>query len=209
MKKTYRALDVDGTLSYCNVSFAFGKYLYSQGIISLWQALQATLLYALHKLGVLSLERLHGSIFRALFLGKKKVDIEKSADDFFLQMSESLFRKRLVEEVSDGLAKVVLLSSSPDFLIERVAQYVHADEWIATEYCTDGQGRFCSLARVVTGPFKAEIVRKERGQGYEVEAYSDSMLDLELLLEADRAVVVSPEKALARLADIKGWSVYE
>lgn len=211
MPLTYVAVDVDGTLTHSNVSFAFGRFLYRKGVISLFQAFMPALLYGLHRIGLLSIERLHKSIFKILFYRRASTVIEQAVDEFLASSSSFLIRERIKEELAllrKGGAHLALLSSSPDFLVKRVARILAIDEWHATEYVVDESGAFSSIRKVVTGSVKAQIateVKKE--QGALITAMTDSMCDLPLLEVADQVVAVFPDRKLELCARKRGWRI--
>jgi HAD superfamily phosphoserine phosphatase-like hydrolase len=211
VKTTFVALDVDGTLTMSNVSLAFGRFLYQQGRISWFQAWGAALTYAAHRLGLLSIRTLHRRIFTAVFLGKEQRQIEEDAEHFWDEQWQRLVRPSVLALLSTLQGQTIaLLSSSPDFLIKGAARRLGLSEWYATEYVAGADGRFLRLGRVVTGGEKAKIIQivKKKGDSA-IMAVTDSMLDLPLLDEADIAVVVSPERKLARLAKERGWRIIE
>ncbi len=209
----YIAVDVDGTLTTSNVSFAFGKFLYRQGMISLWQACVPIVCYAAHAVGLLSLEYLHRRIFRTLFYGRNKAQIERAVDTFLDLQGQQLLRRSISDELAlfrrQG-ARLALLSSSPDFLVEKLAKMLAIQEWAATEYIVDGQGLFSSIGQVVTGAVKADIVKvvKHRDGG-RIVAMTDSMVDIPLLEAADEVIAVYPDRRLRRTACKRGWRVVD
>ncbi len=207
---SYIAVDVDGTLTRSNISFAFGRYMYKEGLISFFDAMRSACSYFLHTIGLLSMQGLHSSIFCSLFSGQRAEEIKKAADRFFEENGKGLFRAAVAEEVlllqKEG-ARVVLLSSSPDFLVERVANYIGVEEWSATEYVVKDKV-FSKLGRIITGSEKAKIAADVYlREGLSITVFTDSMLDLPLIQIADRVVVVSPERKLLRLSKQKGWRV--
>ena len=209
----YVAVDVDGTLTHSNVSFAFGRFLYSKGAISFFQAFMSALYYGAHSIGLLSVDRLHRLIFRTLFLGRKKELMEAVVDEFFELYGEQLIREQIREEVlslRNHGAKIAILSSSPDFLVKGIARTLSIEEWYATEYVVDERGCFSSIGRVVTGSVKAQIVRDvKKRDGCSVMAMTDSMLDGPLLEEAESVVAVFPDRRLKRLAKKRGWRIVQ
>ena len=209
MKPLFVAFDVDGTLIRSNTSFAFGRFLYENGRITLWQALRAALRYAAHKMGFLSVQALHTGIFAILFLGEDKHQIDNDVVRFWNEKWDSLVRTSMLTELN-GLhgQRVALLSASPDFLIREVAKRLGLNEWYATEYVTDSEGRFQRLGRIVTGAVKAQIVREmKKNEGLAIMALTDSMQDAPLLEESTTVVAVFPERRLARLAKERGWRI--
>lgn len=209
MKPIFVAFDVDGTLTSSNISFAFGRFLYERGHISLWQALRSALRYAAHRLGLLSVETLHTSIFGILFLGTKKAKIEAEVVRFWDEQWETLVRPSILSELEVFRGqRIALLSASPDFLVSQIAQRLSLDEWYATEYVTDSEGRYSRIGRIMTGEMKASIAREvKKNTGLAIVALTDSMQDAPLLKEATTVVAVFPEKRLERLAKERGWRI--
>ena len=207
---TYVAVDVDWTLTHSNMSFSFGRYLYKQNVISLFDSFRLALIYAAHAWGFLSMERLHASVFQFLFAGKKSELIERLADQFFEQQEEGFFRGGVKQEISQLLKKgerVALLSSSPDFLVQRVARHIGVEEWYATEYVVE-KGIFTRLGKIVTGSEKAKIASHIRSiEGFSIMVFTDSALDLPLAQMADHVVAVCPDRKLLQISREKGWRV--
>jgi len=208
---TYVAVDVDGTLTNSNVSFAFGCFLYCKGVVSFFQVFMPALYYGAHSLGCISLECLHRFIFQMLFYGRKKDQIEQAVDEFLTLHGQQLIRDFIKEELTSLQqkgARLALLSSSPDFLVKKVARMLDIEEWVATEYEVDNKGTFSTIGRIVTGMVKAQIVRDVRKRdGLAIIAMTDSMLDIPLLEEADEVVVVFPDRKLKRHAKKRGWRI--
>lgn len=205
----YVAVDVDGTLTRSNLSFLFGNFLYKNGLISLSQAIRAIVLYALHLLGILSVESLHRAIFSSLFLGVKRGIYEEAADRFFAE-PKSFLRKDVVAEVEKlgrNGARLVLLSSSPDFLVQRMARHLNIEEWHGTEYCTGADGCFSNIGQVITGKDKAKLALRDKNEGTAILSFGDSMLDVPLFEVSNSVVVVCPKGKLAKMASKKGWRV--
>lgn len=211
MTGVYVAVDLDGTLTKSNVSFAFGRFLYAHGRISLIQTFLPAFLYLFHWLGLLSIERLHQLVFRALFLGKPRADIETDVAQFLDLHWSTLVRPSIQTELSQFVAQgahVALLSSSPDFLVRQVAKRLGIEDVQATEYIVDEKGHFAAIGQLVNGFMKAQIVQKvKKIEALEIVAITDSILDKPLLEEADVVIAVAPDRKLARLARLRGWRV--
>lgn len=110
--------------------------------------------------------------------------------------------------------RVVIVSASPEEVVEPLAHYLGVDHVIATRSRVDTRGRYTGeLAFYADGPGKAEAVRDLAGRwGLELRecfAYSDSASDLPLLEAVGRPVAVNPDKELRRRAEEGGWPVEE
>ncbi len=152
---------------------------------------------------------LHHESFRIVLKGKDRRALEAAADRFIVPFvrkwlhpvvwNECLVAKKRGEEIC-------LLSSSADFLVERVAKCLGFHRWAGTEYSIDKAGRLCDILSLITGPGKLKTA-KSWAEGSNVVAYSDSSDDLELLSWAGRAVAVQPDRALRKVAVKRGWSI--
>lgn len=207
---TYVAIDVDGTLTRRNLSFAFGLFMYRHGLLSLWKACGAVIVYLGHKIGVVSIEKLHQLLFALIFQGQEHQRIEDAANSFFRDCLPPLLRddvRREVLEWQERGSTLALLSSSPDFLVAGVAKALGILEWYATEYRCQS-GNFSTLGVVMTGAVKASIVRAVREKTHEqIVAMSDSIHDIAFLNEADCGIAVYPGFFLHRYAMKRGWRV--
>jgi HAD superfamily hydrolase (TIGR01490 family) len=137
--------------------------------------------------------------------------------------------RALVDEVSDRLAGevrpgvllllrrhlaagdfVVLLSASPQELVEAVAARVGAHRAIGTRagvvdgrYTGDLEGAFCY------GPGKLVRLREDLGPDalLGASAYADSVSDLPVLVACNDPVAVNPDRRLREVARRRGWPV--
>lgn len=208
--------DVDKTLAHCNVSFAFGRYLYKKKVFSFFKMLGLVFSYALHQIKVLPLQKLHEISFYFLFYKASKAEIEKLAQEFIDLEANTLIRKELELKLIELKAQnqiVWLQSSSPDFIIQPLAKKLGADEFFATKYESDESGRFTKILKIVDGHEKLNILEKylsDSGISAEnVTFYSDSMLDLPLLSRVGTPIAVFPEHRLKEIAKKNSWSIIE
>lgn len=108
--------------------------------------------------------------------------------------------------------KVFIVSASPEEVVAPLAQYLGADEAIATRAVLDDDGRYTGEVEFYCyGPEKAIIVeRAARRDGIDLEAsyaYSDSATDVPMLRAVGHAVAVNPDRELARIATAEGWDI--
>lgn len=202
-------LDVDKTLLRGNISFLFGKELRKERFFSLFQVLYALIGYGLHYCSILSQEKLHRLLFRALFLGESKEKLQMLFRKFFAQEREKLVREELLQKVcSKTESTLLLLSSSPDWIVEEVGRALSISLTKGSEYLIDSNGNFSALGSVMTGENKARFALEEAAKRKEpFEVYTDSVDDIPLLEAADIPIVVSPDRALFRYAQKKGWNI--
>jgi phosphoserine phosphatase len=204
-------IDLDGTLTYSNTSFLFGQYLYRKKKISFIKAFFCAFLYGLHLIHVQSVQRLHISLFRILFFRASKQMMMQQVQDFFSLYGDRIFRPSLMSLLSAfriSQVQLVLLSSSPDFIVSYVAKLLGNLDYHATVYEVDSEGLFSRVGLVMSGENKAKIALMYRKDGYTNEiAVSDSMQDYPLLKVVDEVVVVAPKGRLKRLAKEKNWRI--
>lgn len=108
--------------------------------------------------------------------------------------------------------RIVLITGGLDLVMQPLAEYLHADDLIAT-HITERDG---VLTGIVDGPavadeHKAVIVhdiakRHDIGlsQSY---AYGNSMGDARMMECVGHAVAINPDRRLLRLAEKRGWSI--
>lgn len=206
------AFDLDHTLLTCNSSFAFGCFLFQRGLCPWWNMVSLLSCYATHKVGLLSMSRLHRIIFALFFRGKSKQDFCCYAELFLdLSLNEILFfpvYQKLLDAQSAG-DTVVLFSSGPDFLVNAFARRLKIDRSLATTYAVNELGLFSEVTHIVSGKEKACALRDmaDSLSFKSSTAYSDSYLDVPFLAAASNAVVVRPDRSLRKLSLLRGWSI--
>jgi HAD superfamily hydrolase (TIGR01490 family) len=205
--------DLDGTLLKNNCSFAFSLYLYKKGIFSLSDQIYCLSFAFAYKMFNLSIERLHKAIFNKLFIKKSFELFEKEAAYFVKKYIPKMINPRILNEINaakDRGEEVLLLSSSPDFLVKPISQ-IFDISYMATKYQTDDSGRFNEISLLMSGKKKALIVRnlmhEESFESKNITAYSDHEDDLPLLEIAGKPIVVNPSLKLQRIAKEKKWQV--
>jgi HAD superfamily hydrolase (TIGR01490 family) len=107
--------------------------------------------------------------------------------------------------------KVYIVSATPSDIVEPLAKHLGADGAIATQAVVRG-GRYTGmLERYAFGPAKAaaiaELAEREALDLSHSWAYSDSVSDVPMLEAVGHPVAVNPERALLRIAQMRGWPV--
>jgi HAD superfamily hydrolase (TIGR01490 family) len=206
--------DLDKTLLASNSSYEFCKYLYHQRIISLTQLLYSLNYKVRHELFSLSLEDFHHKVFNKVLLGMPLDVLKKKVPGF---LETFLFSSLYLPTLSALFAAqkrggyTVILSNSPDFLVEPIAHFFQVDEWESTKYTVDKDKRLCKIAKLMEGRNKAAYLAELAGRFQiskeNITAYSDSYHDLPFLLEAGCPVAVNPDRKLLKVARLRNWSV--
>ncbi|KAF3361477.1 hypothetical protein PHSC3_001851 [Chlamydiales bacterium STE3] len=213
MNSKFSFFDLDHTLLKVNISFSFGKYLFQKGKFPRFQVLYCAAQYFRHKFLGLSLSALHEKIFQAYFVGKSVHEMAGFVEDFLnKELNHFLYLPAFLEMQKAILnhEQVILLSSSPDFLVAPIAKRFGIS-YHATEYKNDDKNHFSSVANVLSGEVKAEIVKKlaldQSIATKNITAYSDSYLDLPFLKMAGRPVAVNPDRALLKVCQQNSWPI--
>lgn len=206
------AFDLDHTLFNGNSSFRFGIYLYRQGVLSFRAMISLLGYYVWQKAGWISLMRLHEEVFKRHFKGFSVSFLEDYVQAFLDKYFDELIYVPGVDRLREAQLRgdhTVILSSSPQFLVRRIAERFGVDEWDSTHYAVDQENHLCSIERLMEGDDKATALQKialRFGIAREnVIAYSDSYLDLPFLEAAGVAIGVNPERKLRQICDQRQW----
>ena len=109
--------------------------------------------------------------------------------------------------------KLVLLTSSSNYISEKVAEDLSLDAWLCNRFEVDAAGKYTgkALGDLCYGQGKVIHARRyAQAQGIELNQcvfYTDSWSDLPVMLEVGEPVAVNPDPRLKREARRRGWSV--
>lgn len=204
--------DLDHTLVRGNSSFAFCLYLIFKREVSFFALFYALIWYIRHHYFGMSLAELHQRVFAKLLKGRSLKKIEQYIDTFVRQYLPKavnlsvLSHLRRAQHLGDF---TMILSNSPSFLVSKVASALGVDAWKATQYSVDDNLCLSHVDSVLQGEEKAacveEIIKTFKIEKKDITAYSDSYLDLPLLLTAGTPVVVGPDKKLKVFSQLHQW----
>lgn len=142
--------------------------------------------------------------------------LDLAEEAFDTVMRPALYRGAfdLVKANKTAGHRVVLLSGSPDFLLQKLARLLDADEVIGNRLqIKDGLATGKLLPPVVAGPEKARIIKEHaKKHGFDLDdcaAYSDSMSDVPMLSVVGRPAAVNPDFRLRALAKSQRWPVLD
>jgi HAD superfamily hydrolase (TIGR01490 family) len=208
------AFDLDHTLARSNTSYQFGSFLYNMRQFPFPTLINVLGSYCAHKSGFLSLQSLHSFIFKRLFLGRSKKNMRRFVDLFLQEFSTTLWNPALLQRLKEAQQEghfTIILSSSPDFIVQDIAEKLNVDRWYATPYHADEEQRFVRLGKILCGHEKAlrlayhmEELNVSQNSTY---AYSDSHLDLPFLNVAGNPHAVNPDRKLKQICQQKQWPV--
>lgn len=209
--------DLDKTVIAKASMVAFGKPFYKEGLLSrrtLLRALWGQLVYL--QIGA-SEDTLTKMRDRALALTRGWEQSRISAivrDTLEAVVEPIIFREaaELIEAHHRGGRKVFIVSASPEEIVAPLAQYLGADQAIASRARLDRHGRYTGeMEFYAYGPGKVDAMREiADAQGIDLAAsyaYSDSATDLPMLEAVGHPVVVNPDRDLARVAKQRGWEI--
>jgi phosphoserine phosphatase len=169
--------------------------------------------YARHKLGFLSINSLHQTAFQKIFRRVSIHALSKEVEHFLDKHFDSLCYipalNRLLSALEDH--SVILLSSSPDFLVGPIANRFGIAHWKGTEYLVDKQQKLCHIACLMDGEMKAkELISYAAQNGIfkkDITVYTDSILDLPCIEAAGNVIGVNPDRKLKRLCLKHPWEI--
>jgi putative phosphoserine phosphatase / 1-acylglycerol-3-phosphate O-acyltransferase len=204
MTKIAAFFDVDGTLLKENVSVTYIKTLFSEGRIGLGALLKTWFIKRLHKMNLLTVNRLSNLHFESL-----KGWTEKEAKKYSITYFKSDIKKKLFPEMIDIIKDhkkkghiVVLITNSPGILIENIKKYVNADKRISSNLeLKDGKytGTFTNFCY---GVKKFELFHEfVKGENIDLKKsyfYTDSFSDIKVIQSVGNPVAVNPDSKLKR-----------
>lgn len=207
--------DVDGTIIDGTCMTIYAKYLYKKKIIKL-----GFLLKYLSKMSYYVLLIRLGRFNESLAAKKALKDTSKrlpvnTARHLALECFEKKIKPKIIKEVANIIKKhakkghkIILISSSPKFVLEPLAKYLNIKHLYATDFvCKNNK------FKAVKKPYsfrkgKIEIIKKLNLNLKESYAYSDSMHDLPLLEMVKYPTVINPDRRLKKIALKRGWFIH-
>jgi phosphoserine phosphatase len=180
-----------------------------RGIVSVFTLPIALTHLFRYRFGKGGLAGLHQRLFHSILKGLKQSLLEKESDLFL--------KNHLLEMVSPSVAKQItkqssILSSSPNFLVSKIAAHFGVELFAGTEYDTDLDGNLKKIRSLVDGNEKLRIAqewcRKQNILPKDVCAWSDSVDDLPLLDWAGKVIAVRPTNKLKKIALKNKWQIW-
>jgi HAD superfamily hydrolase (TIGR01490 family) len=195
---------------------AFSRPLYREGLVTrrvLARGLWGQLLFVRFGAGASAIERLRRRTL-ALTRGWEQERVRRVIADTLQQVVAPITYKEAVDLIEEHRAagrRVYIVSAAPEEIVEPLARYLGAEGAIATQAAVSA-GRYTGqLLRYTYGPEKAATIRQIAGRDHldlsESWAYSDSATDLPMLETVGHPVAVNPDRALRRIAQMRGWPV--
>lgn len=115
------------------------------------------------------------------------------------------------ERAKENHHYTLLLSNSPDFVVEAIAVRLGFHEWLGTRYSLSGNEFDGNVLKLVEGQDKAvfvkDFIKKMTVSLAECFAYSDSYLDLSFLESVGNPCAVNPDRRLKHVAKERNWQI--
>jgi len=209
MKNQVHIFDLDRTFFKKNVSFSFYFYLLRRRCSLVRTLPLAVWAFCKFSLGLFNIQAFHGVIFSSVLKGWKRTDLEALADQFLTRYPKMVCPAllQILQKAQAGGHKTYLLSSSPEFLVSRIAAIFSFSTSAGTTYSVDKEDRLCEISLIITGSKKQEIANRWTQDPSPVVAYSDSIEDVKLLEWVGHPVVVRPDRALKKHALARHWTI--
>ncbi len=197
--------DLDNTLIKGNISFKFFFFLLLKKKISFFKLLYPLVKFFKYQLGLLSLIDMHDLIFKN-FLKNQNLDFFKRHVNVFLEgIINKIINEPVYHHLKHHLAKknhVILMSSSPDFLVKPIAKMLNIKNSFATSYLLDKTEEIIDVDYFLEGHLKAKFLDdhlKVNKLNYEmIIGFSDSIDDLPLLEKCNEVYLVNPNRKLMK-----------
>jgi HAD superfamily hydrolase (TIGR01490 family) len=213
--------DLDHTLLPLDSDHAFGEYLVGIGWADAAEHRRRNdAFYRDYLAGTLDVAA-YIEFATAAWRGRSAAELQAASDGFMRDIIGPAIRpaaRQLVERHRDAGDRLVLTTSTNDFITAPIARAFGIDTLLATELERDAAGRVTGRIRGQANLREGKVTRLDgwlAGQGLdassfgEIYCYSDSTNDLPLLERATRPVATNPGPALAQQARERGWPILE
>lgn len=207
--------DLDKTVIAKASIAAFGRPFYREGLISrrtVLRTLYAQLIFMHMGASEEKLVRMRDSVL-ALTRGWHQDHVSSIVEETLNEVVEPIIFREALELIEQHRAegrKVVIISASPSEIVEPLSNHLKADAAISSKALLDPDGRYTGKMQFYAyGPAKADAIRRMAAEEQidldKSFAYSDSATDVPMLEIVGHPVVVNPDRALARTAQLRGW----
>jgi HAD superfamily hydrolase (TIGR01490 family) len=208
--------DLDKTIIARSGPLAFGRSFFREGLItrsSLLKSMWAQFVFHLMGADEKKMDRLRAEAAK-LTQGWEQDKVRQVVAEVLEDVISPLIYGEALELIHDHRAAgrlIVIVSSSPEEIVEPLARMLHVDRYIATKAKVENGTYTGELEFYAYGSHKVEAVRalaEELDISLERSfAYSDSTTDLPMLESVGNPVVVNPDRDLRRIADERGWRI--
>ncbi|HTV12374.1 MAG TPA: HAD-IB family hydrolase [Acidimicrobiales bacterium] len=208
--------DLDKTVIAKASIMAFSRPFYREGLLTrrvLAQGLWGHLLFLRFGASSQAVERLRLRML-ALTEGWEQERVRRIVAETLIQVVGPITYKEALDLIAGHKAagrRVYIVSAAPEEIVVPLARYLGAEGAIATQAAVDA-GRYTGkLLSYTFGPEKAATIsRIAERDGIDLTeswAYSDSATDVPMLEIVGHPAAVNPDRALRRIAQMRGWPV--
>jgi HAD superfamily hydrolase (TIGR01490 family) len=209
--------DLDKTVIAKAAMSALRRPLYAEGLLnkrSIARAVFTHLVYLHLGASDQRLMRVRDSLLR-LTKGWRREQVLAIVEETIEEAVEPIIYQEALDLIEGHRAAgrlVVIVSASPEEIVQPLGRYLGVDTTIASRAAIDAEGRYTgAMAFYAYGPYKAQAMQEiaER-TGIDLAAsyaYSDSYTDVPMLEAVGHPVAVNPDRVLARLARDRSWEV--
>lgn len=210
-----RFFDVDHTITRGSTGRRFAEAAARARILKPRYLAMIPINYLQYRLGSGGLEYFQGDF--PFLQGLPRERFEELGREVFERKTRDSIRPQMVKLISRLRAegcRIVLATSSLDFIVGPIADYLGVDEVLASRLGFEGglcTGRLDG--KVLFGEAKRDAVlayaRERQFEASSCAFYSDSIHDLPLLLEVGQPVAVNPDRRLRSEARARAWEILD
>ncbi len=215
-KQAAAFFDLDKTVIAKASLMAFSRQFYREGLLSrrnMASGLWAQLLFLRFGADAATLERLRHRVMRVI-AGWEQERVRRIVTDAVSQVIGPITYREAVDLIKEHRAagrRVYIVSAAPAEIVEPLARHLGVEEAIASRPAVSAGKYTGQMESYTFGPQKAETMRAVAARdGLDLAAswaYSDSATDVPMLEAVGHPVAVNPERALRRIAHMRGWPV--
>jgi HAD superfamily hydrolase (TIGR01490 family) len=209
--------DLDKTLISRNSATLWIRFELDGGRVTRWQALQALGWVVRYSLGAADMtSAIRRSV--ATLAGQRELEMRDRADRFYDELIRPLYRPGALAAIAAHRRagdRTVLLTSSSNYVSERVCHDLALDDYVCNRFEVDRTGCYTGRAfePLCFGAGKVVLARAYAGQCKAMLAdslfYTDSHSDVPMLEAVGCPVAVNPDPRLRRLARRRQWRVVD
>jgi len=206
--------DLDGTILKINSSFYFYIFLFKKKIFKRKTIFRLFIYYLRYKYFNLSIEKLHKKVFTRYVKGLDIKLFSENFDKFLDKYLNHAFYMPSINKINESFYNnhlILLLSSSPSFIVSPIAEILKIQNFKATEYKLNEENKIQKIFFIMNGAKKAaialDVMKKNNIDKENVFVYSDSIHDMKLFDVAKNKIAVNPCKKLKKIAIKNGWEI--
>src|SRR3984885_608868 len=214
--RTAAFFDLDKTIIAKSSPLAFGRSFYQGGLINRRAVLKTAYAQFVYLVGGADhdqMERMR-QYLSALCTGWDVSQVREIVAETLHDLIDPLIYQEAADLIAEHKAAgrdVIIVSSSGAEVVEPIGEMVGADRVIATRMVEE-DGRYTGeIAFYAYADNKATAIKElAESEGYDLGesyAYSDSATDLPMLEAVGHPYAVNPDRALRRIAQMRGWPV--